>query len=166
MTEVTKPGILKGKRSRFGKLKTSDIIILGILLVVTIVLLTTLYGKLTLKRDVHAARVVSDKVVADIANRDGTAARELGSKKFKSSYSAPQLTKQFNAIKLVTGKTPTVDRQTVADWDHKTVLIIYKYPPKLANQPYYIRVAVTNNDGTWQLTNISGSADEAGLIVK
>jgi hypothetical protein len=167
MTEIVEPGVLDHKPRRKLKIKTSDIIIFAVMAVVIGVLAVTLIGKLQLKHDVASAHTVTDKVITDIAKRDGAAARKLGSPKFQSSYSAEQLTTQFKNIEIVTGGKATVDHETLSKGKTgRTVFIIYKYPPHLANQSYFVRVAASPNDkGKWQLTNISGTADEASLRV-
>jgi hypothetical protein len=151
------------------KVKPSDIIVFAVLIIIVIVLASFLYNQLSLKRNVAQARIVTDKVIQAVEKEDGAAARNQGSTKFKSTYTAEALTKQFKAIELVTSAgTPTVDRQTFdggAKNAGKTVFIIYKFPPKLAKQPFYIRVAVNDKAGSWQLVSISGSADESSLLV-
>lgn len=145
-------------RRRF-KLKISDLIIFGVLIVAIIGLSYFIITKLQLKHDVQSARVISDKVVADIAKRDGAAARKLGNAKFQSTYSDATLTSQFKAIELVTRARPSVAGQTVSHGKSgKTVLILYKYPAKLANTPYYVQVSVSEQSGKWALTNISGGS--------
>jgi hypothetical protein len=121
-------------------------------------------NKLTLKHDVANGRAVADRVVADISKRDGVAVRELGTSTFKSTYSATLLTSQFKSIAPVTSHSRSIDRQTLSNTSSgKTVYIIYKYPTK--DLAYYIRIAVVQKSGAWQLTNISGNADESQLIV-
>lgn len=153
------------KSRRKLRVKTSDIIIFAVLLVIIGVLTMTLIGRLQLKHDVANARVVTDKVIADVANRDGGAIWNLGSSKFKSTYTAQKLTDQVKAVELVTGGKATVDREIMSHGTKgNTVLIVYKYPPKLANQPYYLQVAVSpDKSGKWQVVNLSGSADKSYL---
>jgi hypothetical protein len=143
-----------------------EIAILVGFVVIVALLAAFIYNKLKLKHDVAAATVVTNQVINDVAKRDGAAARSLGNAKFKSTYTAAALTKQFQAIELVTSEKPTVDVQAASTGKAgKTVLIVYKYPKKLAGQPFFIGVSVTQAKGShsWQLTNISGSADESKI---
>lgn len=151
------------------KIKPTDIVVFAVIIVVIVVLSTYIFNQLSLKRNVSNARIVTDKVITAVEKEDGMAARRYGSDKFKSTYSADALTKQFKAIELVTSAgTPTVDHQTFSGGTAKTgksVFIIYKFPPKLAKQPFYIRVSVNDKAGSWQVVNIAGSADESSLLV-
>ena len=141
------------------KVKISDLIVFGVLIIAIVVLSYFIITKIQLKSDVNNARAVSDQVITDIAKRDGTAARKLGNPTFQSTYSAAALSAQFKTIEVVTGAKPSVAGQSVSHGKSgKTVLILYKYPAKLANQPYYVQVAVTEQSGKWLLTNISGGS--------
>lgn len=168
MNEVLQPGVLETPKKRM-KVRPVDIIFFAVIIVIVVVLAVTLVSKLSLKKTVADARIVTDKAITAVEKTNGTAARDLGSSKFKSSYSADTLTDQFKNIQLVTSSgTPSVDHQTVYNGTKgsgKTVFVIYKFPPKLAKQAFYVRMAVNNKDGSWQLVNISGSADESKLIV-
>jgi len=166
MTEIIEPGTLDPNPPRRKlKLKISDIVIFGIMLIVIAVLVVTLISKLSLKHDVANAKVISDKTIADIQRRDGTAARKLGTKEFQKTYSAATLTKQFKTIEVATLKPPVLDRTIAASGKSgRTVYFIYKY--SALKVPYYIRTAVNAKSGSWQLTNISGSADESSLITQ
>jgi hypothetical protein len=167
MAEVVQPGVLQEPAPKKLKVKVTDIITFGIIIVVIVVLAVTLAGKLRLKHDVSSAQTVSDKLITDISKRDGKAALSLGSTKFKQMYTSATLDQQFQAIELVTNKMPAIDRKIRSQSSNGTVVyLIYKYPPHLAGQPYFIRAAITQSkDGTWQLTNIAGSADENNLLV-
>jgi len=141
------------------KLKVSDLVVFGVLILAIVGLSYFIVSKLQLKHDVHSARVISDQVVVDIGKRDGAAARKLGNAKFQSTYSDATLTSQFKAIEVVTSGKPSVAGQTVSRGKSgKTVLILYKYPAKLADTPYYVQVSVTEKSGKWALTNISGGS--------
>ncbi|HSX05591.1 MAG TPA: hypothetical protein VLF69_03940 [Candidatus Saccharimonadales bacterium] len=167
MAEVVEPGVLKHNTpKRKLKVRASDLITFGIITVVIVILALTLMSKLQLKHNVTSARAVSDKVIADIAKRDGAAVRALGSAEFQRAYSSNTLTQGFNAIKVVTPGHAVVDRQIVDHGKNTVVYIVYKYPPHLAKQPYFIRVAVTNLNGKWLLTNVAGSASESSLLVQ
>jgi hypothetical protein len=147
------------KRTRRLKIKISDLVVFAVLIAAIIGLSYFIITKVQLKRDVTSARHISDQVITDIQKRDGAAARRLGNAKFQSTYSDSTLTSQFKAIELVTGSKPTIAGQTVGNGKSgKTVLILYKYPAKLASTPYYVQVAVTQQSGKWLLTNISGGS--------
>jgi hypothetical protein len=166
MTEIVEPAVLNHETRRKLKVRPTDLIVFAIMAIVIVVLAITLTSKLQLKHDVSNARVVSDKVITDIGKRDGVAVRSLGDKKFQSLYTADQLTTQFKNIALVTGGKATVDKQIVGHGKNgKTVFIVYKYPPKIAKQPYFISVSVSpDKNGTWHLTHIGGSADESTAL--
>ncbi len=134
------------------------------LIIIIVVLAATIISKLALKHEVAAAQVISDKAIADIQKRDGTAAWKLGSKKFQSTFSQSQLTKQFQAIEVATLKPPTLKVKTAFSGPSgKSVFFIYEYDA--LKVPYYIRTAVSNTSAGWQLTNISGSDAESDLLV-
>jgi hypothetical protein len=159
--ETHEPRVLVDSQPKRRKLavKISDLVIFGVLIVAIIALSYFIITKVQLKRDVNSARHISDQVVTDIAKHDGAAARALGNAKFQSTYSADALTKQFKSIEVVTSARPSVAGQSVSHGKTgKTVLILYKYPAKLASQPYYVQVAVTQQSGKWALTNISGGS--------
>jgi len=167
MTETTEPAAVPNQKAKRAiKIRPTDVVIFAVMAVIIVVLAITLTSKLQLKHDVSNARVVSDKVIADIGKRDGTAVRSLGDKKFQALYTADQLTTQFKNIAIVTGGKATVDKQIVSHGKTgKTVFIVYKYPPKIAKQPYFISVSVSpDKNGTWQLTHIGGSADENAAL--
>jgi len=156
---VPKPS---AKRS---KVKITDVIVFTILLAIIVGLAVFLFQKIELKRDASHAQTVSDKVIADLQKRDGGAARTLGSSKFKSTYSDAQLTAQFKAVEVATLKAPSLDRTIVYDGSKgRVVYFIYKY--SALKVPYYIRTAITKDSGKWELTNISGNADETQLLVQ
>jgi len=165
MAEIVEPGVLQtAKPKRKLRLKITDVIAFAVILAVIAVLVVTLHSKLQLKHDVSGAKVVSDKVIADIYRRDGMAVRSLGSSSFKSNYSAQQLTAQFKAIKVATSQMPKLDRQMVASGNKgRHVYFIYKY--STFKVPYYIRTALAQKNGVWQLITISGSVDESKLII-
>lgn len=144
---------------------TELLIIIGFIIVV-VLLVVFLIHKLQLKREVASATVVTNQVIDDLAKRDGAAARNLGNAKFKSTYAASTLTQQFKAIELVTSEKPTIDQQAASSGKSgKTVVVVYKYPKKLAGQSFFVGVAVTQMNGShsWQLTNITGSADPSAI---
>jgi len=168
MEETAEPRILEGVKKPRRKLgiKLKDIAIFGLIIVVIVALTMVLMSKLQIKRDVAGAKIITDQVIADIPKHDGAAVRKLGNDKFQSTYTAAALLQQFAALDLVTvGKPVVVDQIRSAGSKGTTVFMIYQYPPHLANQPFYISVAVTKKAGTgWQLTNLSGSADETKLL--
>lgn len=166
MTEFIEPGVLETPQPRRKlRVRWSDVSIFAGIIVVVALLGALLLNKLTSQHDIASGKVVADQLVGDIAKRDGTAARKLGSSTFQATYTASQLTTQFEAIEPVTSHARTVDRQTLSHGKAgKTVFIIYKYPTK--DLAFYIRVSVTQNSktGQWQLTNITGTANESDLI--
>ncbi len=146
------------------KLKPIDIVAIVVVTAVVVVLGWTIYSKLKLKHDVAAAQQVSDQTIAALQKRDGTAAYKLGSTNFQKQYSSDSLTKQFRAIEVATTKSPALENTTVYHGkDGETVYFIYKY--SALKVPYYVRTAILDKDGKWQLINISGSVDESKLIV-
>jgi hypothetical protein len=164
MDETTEPRALQAEKpQRKLPVKISDIIIFAVIIAVIAGLVFFITTKLQLKHDVAAARIVSDKVIADIQKRDGAAAYRLGTPTFQSSYTADQLTKQFKAIEIATLKAPSLDRQVVADGSSgRTVFFIYRY--SALKVPYFIRTAIQEKPGNkWQLINITGNADESQL---
>lgn len=164
MTEIVQPSVLETPRKR-RKVKISDIIIFAVLIAVIVGLAVFLFQKIELKQDANRAQVVSDKVIGDLQKRDGTAARALGSSKFKATYSDAQLTAQFKAVEIATLKAPSLDRTIVYDGNKgRVVYFIYKY--SALKVPYYVRTAITKDSGKWELTNISGNADETQLLVQ
>jgi hypothetical protein len=167
MTEVVEPGTItpetEPKPRRKLKIKISDVIALVIIVAVIIGLSVFIVNKITLKHDVADARIVADKVIADLQKRDGAAAYKLGNKKFQKSYTADALTKQFKAVEVATLKKPALDRTTVSS-DKHAVVFVYKYTA--LKVPYYVRVILSDKAGPWQLTNISGNADESQLLVQ
>jgi hypothetical protein len=167
LSPATEPRTLEDTTSKpRRRVKPTDLLIIAGFIVVVVLLVIFLIHKLQLKRDVASATVVTNQVIDDLSKRDGVAARNLGNTKFKSTYTAATLTQQFKAIELVTGEKPTIDAQAASSGKSgKTVLVVYKYPKKLANQPFFVGIAVTQAKGShsWQLTNISGSADESKI---
>jgi hypothetical protein len=132
--------------------------------VVVGVLLHILITKVTLSRDTSHARTVSDKVINDIQHRNGSAVRSLGTPTFQKTYSASGLTQEFQHITIATLKPPKLVDTTVVDSSTgRTVFFIYEYTA--LKVPYYVRTSILNKSGHWQLTSISGSADESELIV-
>jgi hypothetical protein len=166
MTEIVEPGVLaQGPKRRKLKLKASDIVIFGIIILAIVGLSMFTVNKLKLKNDVSAAQTVSDKAIDDLQKRDGAAARQLGSKTFQKAYTASQLTKQFKAVEVATLKPPKLDRTTAYDGNKgRTIFFIYKYTA--LKVPFYVRTAVAKSDGAWHMTQISGSADESTLVVQ
>ncbi len=160
-TEAT-PSSEESKKDR--KLKPIDIVAIVVVTVVVVVLGWTIYSKLKLKHDVAAAQQVSDQTIAALQKRDGAAAYKLGSANFKKTYTAKQLSTQFNTIEVATTKSPALENTTVYHGkDGETAYFIYKY--SALKVPYYVRTAILHKDGKWQLVNISGSADESKLLI-
>lgn len=148
------------------RIKPKEVAIVAAFVIIIVLLVGTIINRLQLKHKVTSAEVVTNQVIADLGKRDGAAAYSLGSSKFKSTFTASQLTQQFHAIELVTGGKPVIDTQAASSGKAgNTVVVIYKYPKKLAGQPFFVAIVVTQPKGghTWQLTNISGSADESKL---
>ena len=168
MEEALEPRILEGVKKPRRKLgiKPKDIIIFLVIVAVIVGLTMVLLNKLQLKRDVAGAKIITDQVIADIPKHNGAAVRKLGNAKFQSTHTDATLLRQFAALDLVTvGKPVLVDQIRSAGSKGTTVFMVYRYPPHLANQPFYISVAVTKKAGTgWLLTNLSGSADETKLL--
>lgn len=163
--DETKPRTLEAPRTR-RKLTLNIGVIVAVLVVgiLAALLATSIASELSTKRNISGARVVSDKVVAAIAKRDGGAARKLGNAKFQSMYTDKQLSQQFRAIEPVTSHDRNLYREALVDKDKtKTALIFYQYPTK--DLAYYIRIAVAKDakTGQWQLTDITGNADLSTL---
>lgn len=141
-----------------------DIIIFTVVLAVIAVLAFTLISKLSLRHDVASAKVVASKTISDLQKRDGAAARTLGDKDFQSKNSSADLTALFKKIERATLKQPSVDRQTYyKDKQGKIVFFIYRYDT--LKVPFFVRVGVSQENGTWLLSSITGNADETKLIV-
>lgn len=159
------PGV-KPARSRIRLLK--DVVMIVAVVAVLAGLAGFILYRLGLKRDVTSAMQVTDRIISDVAKHDGGDAYKLSSAKFQKQTSRGELIRQFAAIDMVTGGKPTVDGQSIVTRDgEKIAFITYKYPPKLANQPFYIVVGVTEQpDGSWKLTDISGSADKSKLLAQ
>ena len=154
------------KPARRARVRTSDIVVFGIILAVIALVASMLYDYIGTRRDIASAMPTANQVIADISQRDGNAVRELGSDKFKKTYTAVALKTQFQGIELVTSEKPAVHYTVRSSGKSgKTVIVVYKYPKKLANQPFYLSVEVTrsNDSNTWQLARISGSADQSKL---
>lgn len=157
--------VLQGDKPKRRKLGVSavDLIIFAALAALCVGLAIIIESKLTLKHDVAKARVVADKTIDDLQNRDGAAARKLGTPTFQSTYSAETLTQQFKNVEIATLKKPGLDTQGVYDGAHgRNAYFIYRYTA--LKVPYYVRVTILGNHGKWQLTDISGSADVSTLI--
>jgi hypothetical protein len=164
MAEVTQPGVLATPKKR-RKVRVTDIIVFGILLIIIVGLLVTIFNKLSLKAAVNGARPVSDKAIAALQARNGSAAWKLGDKSFQAKNSAANLTLLFKHEEVATLKNPTLDRTIVYnDKTGRTVFFIYKYTA--LKVPFYIRTGVTKESGGWKLSSLSGSLDESRLIIQ
>jgi len=154
-------GSTKPKRRKF--IKPTELVFIICFVVVVGLLMNIFISKWTLRRDAGHARVVSDKVINDIQKRDGGAARALGTPTFQKSSTSAGLTSMFKQLEVATLKPPKLDEQFVIDTDNgRTVYFIYKYTA--LKVPYYIRTAVMNKSGQWQLTGITGNIDESKLV--
>jgi hypothetical protein len=123
-----------------------------------------LSSRANLRSDIAAAQTVADKAVTAIDDRDGAAARRLGTDKFKSSYTDKQLTDQFKAVEVATSQKPTLYQHYVRDGkDGKTIFFMYKYTR--LKVPFYLRtVVVETSPDHWELSNISGNVNESSLL--
>jgi len=152
------------RRSR--RLKASDIIIFGVILVVIVVLVATIIGRLSLKHEVSAAQAVSDKVISRIAHDDAAGVRALADQKFQHDHSATELAPLLKPISQIYGQTtPTIDQQIVANTKKaQNVVFVYKY--NRLKLPFYVRVTISKPKGNnaWQLVNFGGNADETTLL--
>lgn len=145
-------------------IKPSDVLIILFFLIIVIVLTTVLIDKLIAKRDTANARTVSDAVIADIQDRNGAKVYALGTPTFQRAYTADGLTQEFQHITIATLKPPAIDQQAVVDSSlGRTVFFVYKYTA--LKVPYYIRTSMLHRDGKWQLTSITGNADESQLLI-
>jgi len=163
MSETEETAVLKQKRKRL-RVRGTDILVFVVIIAAIAILSTVLVSKLTLKRHVEAAQAVSDKAIAALQKRDGNAALALGTPTFKKTYTAQQLTQQFKAVEVATSQAPKLDTQTVYNGkDGQTIYFIYKYTR--LKVPYYVRTAIADKSGNWQLTNISGNIDESKLVI-
>lgn len=150
---------------RFSRLPTrTDIIIIGLGIVVAVGLFVVLTNRANLRRDVTAAQAVSDKAITAIDKRDGAAARTLGTAKFKSTYTDRQLTDQFKAVEVATSQKPTLYQHYVSSGKSgKTIFFMYKYTR--LKVPFYVRTAIVKTSANhWELSNISGNVNEANLL--
>src|SRR5689334_22199714 len=89
------------------------VVILGIVGVASIIIL----NKSHTATEVRAAKAVSDKAIVALQHRDGSAARKLGTKDFKSGYTVEQLTKQFKAIEVATSEAPSLEQHNITTAD-------------------------------------------------
>ena len=154
---TTEPTVKK----RFG---VFDILIFLGIAAVIVVLLVTIFSKLSLKHEVSSARVIADRTISDISKQNGADARTLGDKKFQASNSAAKLKAVFTSASAFAKGTPTIVRQTVANTKQaQNVIFIYKYGSKT---PYYFRITTSKpaGSGTWQLVGIGGNSSEAALL--
>jgi hypothetical protein len=164
MDEIHEPGVLQTPKPK-RKVKVSDIVIFGLLIIIIVALTVVLLNKLTIKHAVDSARPISDKAIAAIQARDGNAARKLGDKEFQSKNSAEDLTTLFKKEEIATLKKPTLDRTIVYHGDNgRIIFFIYKYTA--LKVPFYVRTAVTESSGQWHLTNLDGTIDESKLIIE
>jgi hypothetical protein len=152
-----KPG--KG-RSR----KIFDVVFIVAIVIVCGILLKTLVHQLSLKHEVASARIVTDRVINDIRDKNGKDVRAQGDKIFQAQNTAVNLTAQFESAAKLTASTPAIDRQTVTNEDgQQAVSIIYKFPKKPA---FYIRLIVVKPKGAdkFQLVNLKGDTIEKPLL--
>jgi hypothetical protein len=162
MDDDARPAITHRSRRR---IRISDVILLLVFIVICFFLARTLWNQLSLRHEVSAAKVITSRVVADIATQNAKDTHQVGDAAFQAHHSVGSLSDLFAQAKPYTKGSPTVDRQTVTnDKQGQTVYIIYKYQVK---PPYYLRVTVAKPKGTsaWHLTGLSGNPDESQLIV-
>lgn len=161
---VKQPGRLSKVRAHLW-----DIILAVAILAIIGYLGFTLINKLIDKHDVSQARNISTAAIVAIHNRDGAAARKLGDKNFQSTFSASSLTDKFKLIQPVTDGVPTIDNQTLYKGSPRVAYIIYAYPATATSSSttvtYYVRIAITHEDGKWLLSSITGNTDESKLLV-
>lgn len=155
------------------RVRWTDVVIFGVIVIVIIGMAVFIVNKLSLKHEVSQARVVTDKVVADMAKQNTAAIRSLGNKQFQTDHTAAELDsaltfKTSPPIKFseLYGDTkPTVDQQIVANNARgKHVVIIYRYD-KL-KIPFFVRVDTIQTPGSnaWQLQALSANPDESKLL--
>lgn len=153
------------KPLRIRRFKLLDVIITVIVLAVIAALAYALITQLNLKREVSAARAVTDRLISDIQKQDASDAHRLGDKTFQQQNSVAALAAQFKAVDAYTAKATAVsDRTTVTnDSNGQAVSVIYKYSGK---KPFYIRVIVTKPKGasSWHVVNLNGNIKESPLL--
>ncbi|HUB93061.1 MAG TPA: hypothetical protein VMB52_01015 [Verrucomicrobiae bacterium] len=138
-------------------------LVFGIILITICVIVSAVaINKIGLERDTTDARTISDRVIAAIAKRDGSAIRATGSPDFQKAYSATQLTQGFENVEIATLKTPTLDRQVIVNTPNgRSFYFVYKY--SALKVPFYVRTTVQRESGHWYLTSIAGNIDESVL---
>jgi len=161
------PRLLETPRQRRRpKLKATDFIIFGVIVVVIIALVATILGRLNLKHEVASARPVADNVISRIAHNDPAGVRALADKKFQSDHSVAELKPILTPLAQIYGNSPpTVDRQIVANTKKaQNVIFIYKY--NRLKVPFYVRVTISQPHGSsaWQLVNFGGNTDEDTVL--
>ncbi len=157
------PTVTAKKPRRFGR--AAEVVVFVIVVAVIVILVKILVSQLSLKHEVSAGRVVTDKTVAALQKQDATTARSLGDKTFQANHSSAQLAALFEAAHSHVTGTPLVVKQTVANGDKAdAVSVIYKFGGK---QTYYIRAIAARESGqsNWQLINLSGDTNESKLLI-
>ena len=150
------------KPARRARVRKSDIIIFGVILAVIALFASIAYDRITVRQDIAAATPIANRVIDLVAKRDGASIRSMGNDTFKKTYTVVALNKQLDAIELVTSEKPTIDQSARSKGSAgRSVVVVYKYPKKLADQPFYLAVEVVrrNDSSDWKLTRLSGSAD-------
>lgn len=143
--------------------KSSEMLLIAVVVLVVGIGIVTVVSKATTQRDTADAQAISDQAIAGVQKRNGATVRQLGSASFKKSYSAAELTSDFNHIEVATLKPPTLAQHFTANTaSGKSVVFIYEYTA--LKVPYYMRAIVQNNAGQWQLSSLSGSANESSLL--
>lgn len=126
---------------------------------------TNNYNQAKLQQATKEARVVSDKAIDGLQQRDGASVRKLGSKKFQSTYTDKELTTQFKSIEVATSEAPHIQERFTRDSSSGQVIyFVYKY--NTLKVPYYVRTAMINESGQWRLTHITGNVDENKLLTQ
>lgn len=152
-------------KPRLSRLPTrTDVIVIGLALAIVVGAFLILSGRANSRRDITAAQVISDKVITAIDDRDGAAARKLGTNTFRSTYTDKQLSDQFKAVEVATSQKPTLYQHYVSSGkDGKTIFFMYKYTR--LKVPFYLRtVIVQTSPGHWELSNIKGAVNENDLL--
>jgi len=185
MAEIDEPGAVDTFETRHRvRVRPFDIIAFTIIIIVIVSMSVFIVNRLRLKHNVEAvnreaasAKVVTSKVIDDLAKQDTAAIRALGDQSFQAKNSAesldaaltfhPENSSPIKFSELYGDSKPTVDQQIVANNTRgQHVALIYKYD-KL-KVPFYVRVDVskTPNSDTWTLQALSASSDEASLLTK
>jgi hypothetical protein len=146
------------------RLRSTDGLILVVVVVIIGFLLHTLLSQISLKHEVSGATAVTDRMITDIQKQNGADARNLGDKSFQAKNNAADLSSLFKAVNSHTHGTAIRDHTTVTnDKSGQAVSAIYKYADKPA---FYVRVIVTKPKGatTWHVVNLNGNTKETPLL--